>query len=87
MYVAHTMLCFIIGVLELMMDLNTAYLKSHTTAIDLGGGGVGAQLSEPHCASLSWKGLVPAGPSCPKAQFEWAILPRDPLAEVGHGPE
>lgn len=56
--------------------------QSHTTANNLGVGGSG-----PHCLSLSWKGLVPGGSLFPEAQFELAMVPRDPLAEVGHGPD
>lgn len=65
-----------------LLEPNKAYPKSHHSQQS---GGCG--WSGPHCVSLSWKGLVPGGSLLPKAQFELAIVPRDPLAEVDHGPD
>lgn len=58
------MLCFITdGVLESMMDLNTAYLKSHTTADDLGAGAGGSLSPTVHlCTGRGW---------CRKAPLSW----------------
>lgn len=65
-----------------LMDPNNAYPKSHHSQQSGGWGWSG-----PHRLSLSWKGLVPGGSLLPKAEFELAIVPRDPLAEVGHRPD
>lgn len=56
---------------------------NHTPQPTIWGGG--KRQCEPHCASLYRKGLLPEGSPFPEAQLEWALLLRDPLAEVGHG--